>query len=66
MTEQKHDPKNPDEPTRQEQKEQQRDPGLQSYKSGGEGGPASDPEQNLIIEDDPRYRNREPADDKLR
>lgn len=54
MTEQKRT--NPDEPTRQEQKEQQRDPGLQSYKSGGEGGPASDPEQNIIIEDDPRYR----------
>ena len=55
---------NPDEPTRQEQKQQQRDPGLQSYKPGGEGGPASDPEQNIIIENDPRYE--QPTDDKLR
>lgn len=47
--------KDPGAPDRKTQKEQQRDPGLQSYKSGGEGGPASDPEQNLIIENEPRY-----------
>jgi hypothetical protein len=45
----------PDAPDRKTQKEQQRDPGLQSYKTGGGGGAAADPEQNIIIEDDPRY-----------
>jgi hypothetical protein len=54
----------PDAPDRKAQKEQQRDPGLQSYRSGGEGGPASDPEQNLIIEDDPRYRQPKDRDEK--
>lgn len=50
----------PDAPDRKTQKEQQRDPDLQSYTSGGGGGAAADPEQNLIIEDDPRYAK--PAD----
>jgi hypothetical protein len=56
--------KDPDAPDRKTQKEQQRDPGLQSYRSGGEGGPASDPEQNLIIEDDPRYQQPKEKDEK--
>jgi hypothetical protein len=50
----------PGAPDRKAQKEQQRDPDLQSYTSGGGGGPASDPEQNIIIEHDPRYAK--PAD----
>jgi len=59
--------KDPVEPTTKEQHEQQRDPGLQSYKSGGEGGPASDPDQNIIIEGDPGYaRPQHAKDDKLR
>jgi hypothetical protein len=52
--------KDPDAPDRKTQKEQQRDPDLQSYTSGGGGGAAADPEQNIIIEDDPRYAK--PAD----
>lgn len=56
-------PQNPRavEPSREEQKDQQRDPGLQSYTSGGGDDKAADPKQNLIIEDDPRYK-REPRD----
>jgi hypothetical protein len=54
----------PDAPSAKTQKEQQRDPGLQSYRSGGEGGPASDPEQNIIIEDDPRYEHPRDRDEK--
>lgn len=48
-------PDNPDAPDRATQKKQQRDPDLQSYTSGDGGGAASDPGQNLIIEDDPRF-----------
>lgn len=57
--------KDPDAPDRKTQKEQQRDPDLQSYTSGGGGGPASDPDQNLIIEDDPRYEQpKDRGDDR--
>jgi hypothetical protein len=52
MTEHKHT--DPDAPP-ENQKEQQRNPELQSYKTGGGDGKAADPEQNVIIENDPRY-----------
>jgi hypothetical protein len=56
--------KDPDSPDRSTQKEQQRDPGLQSYTSGGGDGAAADPEQNIIIEDDPRYEKPKEKDEK--
>lgn len=73
MTEHKHDATSrkdpaqtdPDAPSRAEQKDQQRNPDLQSYTTGGGDGKASDPDQNLIIEDDPRFK-REPGDETPR
>lgn len=55
----------PDAPSKAEQKDQQRSPDLQSYTSGGGDGKAADPEQNLIIENDPRYK-RGPDDETPR
>lgn len=52
----KNDDPNANDLSTKEQKDQQRDPALQSYTGSGEGGKASDPDQNIIIEDDPRYQ----------